>query len=143
MKFFLLRAAAALMCVLTLAGMAFFCDSTVAIEIDIIEVGADEISQNGFSAAVQSALDSARLTAGDGTPVTVRVSEGSYGLENSLHIYDNTILDLRGVTVTRLGLGNMIRVGDEDTVDTGVTGYYYRNITLLGGTFDGSAGKIR
>ena len=141
MKFFLLRAAAALMCVLTLAGMAFFCDSTVAIEIDIIEVGADEISQNGFSAAVQSALDSARLTAGDGTPVTVRVSEGSYGLENSLHIYDNTILDLRGVTVTRLGLGNMIRVGDEDTVDTGVTGYYYRNITLLGGTFDGSAGK--
>ena len=142
MKFSLKKASAVLLCVLMLAGLAVFSNGAVATETDtdIIEVSAEKIAEVGFSAAVQAALDSAGQLANDSTQITVRVPAGNYGLEYGLHIFDNTILDLRGVTVTRLNLGNMIRVGSEDTTDSGATGYFYRSITLLGGTLDGNAG---
>lgn len=142
MKFFLRKASAVLMCVLTLAGMAAFTNGAAATEtdFDIIEVSAEDIAVDGFSGAVQEALDNARELANDNFPVTVRVAAGDYGLEYGLHIFDNTVLDLRGVTVTRLNLGNMLRVGSEDSVDFGAAGYFYRNISLIGGTFDGNAG---
>ena len=129
MKFFLKKASAVLLCVLTLAGMAVFSNGAAATETDtdIIEVSAATIAERGFSEAVQTALDSAGQLANEKTQVTVRVPAGNYGLEYGLHIFDYTILDLRGVTVTRLNLGNMIRVGSEDTTDSGATGYFYRN----------------
>ena len=60
-----------------------------------------------------------------------------------LRVYSNTTLDLRGVTLKRsgAGAGNMLRVGDEDGVNTGVTGYAYENVRVFGGTFDGNFGE--
>ncbi len=142
MRNFLRRISAAALCVLTLAATALFSHGAAATEADseIIAVSAETIEENGFSNAVQNALDSARLAANDKNPVTVRVEPGNYVSEHALHIFDNTILDLRSVTVVRKNRGNMIRVGSEDSVNEGATGYLYRNITLLGGTLDGNAG---
>lgn len=142
MNIFLQKALACLLCVLTLSGMAAFSLHAQAAGTDdrVIAVTQEEIRRDGFSAAVQRALDNARDHAGSEHPVTVTVPEGSYDLRFGLHIYSNTTLDLRGVTVTRVQRGNMIRVGYEDTVNTGAVGYCYENITLLGGTLDGNAG---
>ena len=105
-----------------------------------IQVTEAEISQRGFANAVQSALDTAENLAADNSPVTVKVAAGSYDLSRCLFIFSNTTLDMTGVTVTRQFRGNMLRTGQNDSPNSGVTGYFYRNITLRGGTFDGSAG---
>lgn len=74
----------------------------------------------------------------------MKAPAGSYDLYSVLRLYSNTTLDLRGVSLTRTGTGNMLRVGDEDGTDSGATGYdAYRNITLLGGSFDGQFVKGR
>ena len=82
MKFFLKKASAVLLCVLTLAGMAVFSNGAAATETDtdIIEVSAATIAERGFSEAVQTALDSAGQLANEKTQVTVRVPAGNYGL---------------------------------------------------------------
>ncbi|MBR1482370.1 MAG: right-handed parallel beta-helix repeat-containing protein, partial [Ruminococcus sp.] len=142
MRRILQKASAVLLCLLLFSGIgAAAVSSGAAREISLKAVSKEDIRTRGFFNAVQDALNFARDTASEASPVTVAVPAGSYDLACSLHIYDNTTLDLRGVTVTRKVLGNMLRVGDEDTVDSGATGYRYRNITLLGGTLDGNAGK--
>ena len=99
-----------------------------------IQVTEAEISQRGFANAVQSALDTAENLAADNSPVTVKVAAGSYDLSRCLFIFSNTTLDMTGVTVTRQFRGNMLRTGQNDSPNSGVTGYFYRNITLRGGT---------
>ncbi len=107
-----------------------------------INVTTSQINSSGFRRAVQSALDQAANSATDSNPYTVNVAAGSYVNDNvSLKIYSNTTLDLRGVTVKRKSEGNIIRVGSEEYDDySGKTGYYYKNIKILGGTLDGNMG---
>ncbi len=100
-----------------------------------IVVSSGDIGSMGFSRAVQTALDFA-LT--DSSSLRVTVAPGDYTLDSALHIYGNTTLVLYGVTITR-GDGaqvNMLRTGDDETSSTGVTGYFYENISIEGGTFD-------
>ena len=108
---------------------------------DTIVVAESEIAYWGFSWAVQDALDLAQQRATDDAPITVVVPAGSYDQSFAMRIFSNTTLDLRGVTILRSGQGNMLRVGSEETENTGVTGYAYRNIHLIGGTFDGNMGE--
>ncbi len=107
-----------------------------------INVTTSQINSSGFRRAVQSALDKAANSATDSNTYTVNVAAGSYVNDNvSLKIYSNTTLDLRGVTVKRKSEGNIIRVGSEEYDDySGKSGYYYKNIKILGGTLDGNMG---
>lgn len=103
----------------------------------------DFIDDYGFSRAVQDVLDDAKRVATEDLPYTVVVPKGTYDMRYGLKIYSNTILDLRGVTMVRegVGAGNMLRVGAEDSISSGVTGYAYENIRIIGGTFDGNMGE--
>ena len=107
----------------------------------VIKVLRRDIDSYGFLNAVQRALNEARELATDDMPVRVVAPAGSYDLTYVLRIYDNTTLDLSGVTLKRTRGGNMLRVGSEDGESTGAVGYQYRNIRLIGGTFDGNFGE--
>ncbi|MCD8203252.1 MAG: right-handed parallel beta-helix repeat-containing protein [Prevotella sp.] len=122
-----------------------------------ITVTADEINSTSAYTAIQSALSTAQSKASSSSPYTVMVEKGSYSLDYSLRIYSYTTLDLTGVTLTQTATktgtvtttdeegntlsekaivennSNMLKVGDSDDQHTG---YYYKNITVLGGTFD-------
>ena len=132
---------------LTLAllfGMAVIPASAAPeVEEGYLYVREDFIDDYGFSRAVQDVLDDAKRMATEDLPYTVVVPKGVYDMRYGLKIYSNTTLDLRGVTMLRegVGAGNMLRVGAEDGVNTGVTGYAYENIRVIGGTFDGNYGE--
>ncbi len=101
-----------------------------------------EEERYGDGRAIQDALDTARVRATEANPYVVKVKSGTYQLVRSLHIYSNTTLELYGVIFNhhkteRHVSFNLLRIGDIDTESTGVTGYYYRNVTIDGGTFDG------
>ena len=106
-----------------------------------VQVTAADIRSYGFAGAVQDALNDAQRIATDSSPVIVKVAPGSYDLYWCLFVYSNTTLDLTGVTLKRQFDGNMLRTGGNDSPGSGVTGYAHKNITLIGGTFDGNAGK--
>lgn len=96
---------------------------------------------------IQDCLDMAETYPGD--KYNIRVPKGTYTLTKSLHIYSNTTLNLKGVTLKRdktFERGGMIVVGnprqeygDSDSPGGGYTiGGYERgkNITILGGVLD-------
>ena len=143
MKSFIKRCLIAVMIPALLVGMTVFSAGAVAEEEVILSVTAEDIDTFGFRGAVQSALDEAAQNAAAELPYTVTVPEGEYDLSYVLRVYSNTTLDLRGVTLKRsgAGAGNMLRVGDEDGVNTGATGYAYENVRVFGGTFDGNFGE--
>ncbi len=143
MKSFFKRCLIAVMIPALLVGMTVFSADAVAEEEVVLSVTVEDIDTFGFRGAVQSALDEAAQNATAELPYTVIVPEGEYDLSYVLHVYSNTTLDLRGVTLKRsgAGAGNMLRVGDEDGVNTGVTGYAYENVRVFGGTFDGNFGE--
>ncbi len=105
-----------------------------------VTVSADEIDELSFSTAVQKALDTARENEDENTITCVKIEPGAYELKKALRIYGNTALSLYGVTVNKAAgaSGNMLRIGSEDSVNKGVTGYYYKNIAVEGGVFDAS-----
>ncbi|MCQ4021478.1 MULTISPECIES: Ig-like domain-containing protein [unclassified Ruminococcus] len=106
-----------------------------------IKVSAAEIDLNGAYNAIQGALDIAKNNATADNVYKVIVEKGEYVIGRSLKIYSNTYLSLTGVTLVRDSscAANIIRTGSNDSADTGVTGYRaYTNITIDGGTLDGS-----
>ena len=129
------------------ALMAFSAVATAAAAADDAYAGAQVINvsaadlRDGAQWALQSALDQAKNQATASNPVTVKAAAGSYDLGWGLKIYDNTTLDLSGVTLKRTFAGNMLRVGYEDQVNSGAVGYQYKNIRLVGGTYDGNNGE--
>lgn len=143
MKTVIKRALAVLLALSLMVGLFVFPVSAVTEDEVILNVTQEEIESYGFRSAVQAALNEARQNATAQLPYTVVVPEGEYALDYVLRIYSNTTLDLRGVTLTRsgAGAGNMLRVGDEDGVSTGVTGYAYENVRVFGGVFDGNYGE--
>ena len=108
----------------------------------VISVTAEDIEYYGALYAIQQALDQARDNATENDPYTVTVPAGTYDLPYVLRMYSNTTLDVTGVTFVRTEGGNMLRTGTEDSENTGATGYdAYKNIKLIGGTFDGNYGE--
>lgn len=102
-----------------------------------ITVTAGDIASTSAYKAIQAALDEANTNATDTLPYKIIIEPGSYTLSQSLHIYGNTYLYANGVTMTQeKGVKtNMIKVGESE--DTAI-GYYYRNITIEGGTWNES-----
>ncbi len=103
-----------------------------------IAVSKEEIGDKGAVNAIQEALDLARAGASAAVPYTITVEPGTYDLEGTLFIYSNTTLILTDVTLVRTARANMLRVGGQDASNIGVTGYYYKNIAVEGGVFDGN-----
>lgn len=128
-----------------LIGSAVFSAGAVSEDAEEVyrDVGYDEIETYGFTRAVQNALNEARDHATAEQPYYIGVPEGEYNLDYVLRVYSNTTINFQGVTMTRsgAGAGNMLRVGSEDGVNTGVTGYAYENVHIIGGTFDGNLGE--
>lgn len=85
---------------------------------------------------IQVKLNKAHKYATDDNPYVIKVAPGSYTISRTLRLYSNTTLWLEGVTL-RLdpaAVSNMIRIGDTPTDNA--TGYYYRNIKVVGGDLD-------
>ena len=105
-------------------------------------VSKNEISQYGTGEAIQRALNTARDCSTDSRPCTVTVEAGNYQLGNCLYIYSNTKLVLTGVTLKKSpdrGT-NLLHVGVNSESHSAPAGYYYRNISVEGGIFDGNGG---
>lgn len=88
---------------------------------------------------IQVKLNKAQKYATDDNPYIIKVAPGSYTISRTLRLYSNTTLWLEGVSL-RLeptAVSNMIRIGDTPTDDA--TGYYYRNIKVVGGDLDNTA----
>ncbi len=137
MKRIMLKLSAAVICFsLIIAAVPF----SVSAETNEIYVSAQSIKNNGTAPAIQQALNLAEKQGRESDNVIkVVVEPGSYELNSSLHIFDNTWLSLCDVTIIRGENGStMLRTGYDETENTGVTGYRYRNITIEGGTFDGN-----
>lgn len=111
-----------------------------AYDIYTVNISQKEISSKGLNTALQTVLNEARKKATDSYHYKVIVPSGKYTVNKSIRLYSNTELCLDGVTLVRdsnAGV-NIIRTGDVDSANTGTTGYAYRNITVTGGTLDGS-----
>ena len=101
-----------------------------------------EISEENGAAAIVNALYLAGEQASEATPYEIYVAAGRYELDRGLHIFSNTalILDENAVIVDCAAQGdNMIKVGT--TGDDPASGYYYKNISVQGGQWDGN-GKV-
>ncbi|MCD8125754.1 MAG: right-handed parallel beta-helix repeat-containing protein [Lachnospiraceae bacterium] len=96
-------------------------------------VSASSIESKGATKAIQALLDEAKEKATASNPYKITVPEGTYKLTKALHIYSNTFLVLKGVTLKQTGDAGLIIVGSESD---NATGYYYKNITIYGGTLD-------
>ncbi len=84
---------------------------------------------------IQNALNEAKSNATSSNPYKIKVASGTYTLSTSLNIYSNTYLDVSGVTFKQSSgvSANMLKIGENDDSNTG---YYYKNITVYGGTWD-------
>lgn len=83
---------------------------------------------------IQKQLNLAKTQPENG-PYTIVVAPGSYKINHSLKLYSNTTLKLEGVSLwlDPTARCNMIRLGDGTDTQQG---YYYRNITVIGGDLD-------
>ncbi len=112
-------------------------DARAEVNYQTINVTSATIADTEASRAIQSALNQAEENATDSNPYRVVVDPGTYTLSSSLRIYSNTDLVLNGVTLTQeTGSGytrNILKVGDTSDENTG---YFYKNITVEGGTLD-------
>lgn len=96
-------------------------------------------------AAIDSALSYAQNNYKDGQIYTVKVPKGTYELDGTLHIFSNTRLDVRGVTLKYTKeTGNMIMLGNpKNNKDIETMGGYgtIRNVSILGGNWVGNNGN--
>lgn len=103
----------------------------------IYKISAEDINHRGAYKAIQSAFDEAQKKARKSRPYKVVVEPGSYTLTKKLSIYSNTYFYLEGVTFIQAAgtSANMIKVGSSNDKRTG---YYYKNITIDGGSSGGT-----
>lgn len=105
----------------------------------VIEVTQEEIGKKGVFQGIQDALDIAKEKATEENCYLIKVEAGEYELDKALVIYGNTTLDLTDVKLKRIYKTNIIRVGKSELGSSrvGVLGYYYKNISIIGGVLDG------
>lgn len=86
---------------------------------------------------MQKALDYIRDNASEENILTLKLPKGSYGIHSSLNVYSNTVMDLNGGTLYRMGgCGSVIRFGRGGEVSYGYNGF--RNVTVRNGVIDGN-----
>lgn len=109
--------------------------------VQTIHVSPGDISKYGFAAAfkrtLRNAKESGKLLNEKGI-VKVEVPAGTYEIDSSMQINDsNLTIDFTGCTfIQKSGSNiNLLRIGETNDPHTG---YYYHDITIVGGVFDGS-----
>ena len=114
--------------------------ASFAQENNQITVSADS---SDITEDLRAALKHAGLSATPENRFTVKVEPGTYELTRGLNIYSNTNFDLTGVTFIKangFSGATMLKTGLADDVSKGYD--YYKNITVIGGTFDANAASI-
>ena len=102
-----------------------------------ITVKADKSGKKDTWKEIQQVLNDARDNATDSKPYKIIIPAGSYKISQSLHIYSNTYLYMKGATINKcFTVGCMLRNGVVADVMTGYDGA--RNIYLEGGTWNGN-----
>lgn len=81
------------------------------------------------------AFDTAKNKASSSLPYKIVVKPGTYRLKTALKFYNNTYLYARGAKFYRVSgsTANMVRCG---LTSDNHTGYYFKNLTVDGGTWD-------
>lgn len=83
---------------------------------------------------LQQALNEAKENATAENPYEIVISN-DLTIENAMMVYSNTTITVKdGVTISLNRDSNMLHVGDYDDENAG---YYYKNITINGGTWNG------
>lgn len=115
-------------------------DQTVYQGYYIRKVSAETILSRGAYNAIQPILNEAAENATSSLPYKIVIEPGSYKLAKRLNIFSNTYLHMEEVTFTQPSgtSSSMLKTG---AADDDSTGYYYQNITLYGGTWNGNNNK--
>ena len=89
-----------------------------------------------ITAMLNTALDIMGKRATDAAPCTVVIPPGNYQISGTICMYSNLTLDARGAVLTKTCTDKhvILRLGTEVTSEGGYEGY--RNIVILGGTWD-------
>lgn len=108
-----------------------------ALEVNVVDFGADKKGKKDSSKAIQKALDYAIDNGSNSVQIKVVVPKGKYRIDKLLEIYSNTWLYLEdGATIVRnFDKGCMIKNAQAN----GAGGYgSERNIVIEGGCWDGN-----
>ncbi len=131
-----------LACVLLLSGGAHVSAAqTSGDDTRIIQLQEASIQKYGFTNAFYRAVEQANennaLENAD-SQVHLTVPGGIYTIEHPIQInYSNLYVDFTGCTfIQKSGyVGNLLRIGESNSKRSG---YYYHDVTIVGGTFDGN-----
>ena len=120
-------------------------EGTQADGSQVIKISAKEmntVQDRGKGWALQKAFYEAKENAKANKKYIIAVEPGQYTLDISMHMYRYTTLNAEGSTFTRAKSfdGNILKVGDIEGGDT-KKGYYYEDITVIGGTWNGNDTK--
>ena len=101
----------------------------------VVNITKEQMSSNAY-AYVENALKEAKLSATSSKPYRIELPSGEYKLDKCLHIYSNTKLVLNDDTtlIKNFSSGNMIKLGVQEEVNDGYSGYH--NVMISGGVWD-------
>ena len=109
-----------------------------------VEVSQAYIKKYGFTNAFYRTIEQANTMSpleNAQEPVKVTMPAGVYEISNPIQInYSNLTVDFTGCTFVQKkdNVGNLLRIGESNNKRTG---YYYHDITIIGGTFDGNGSR--
>ena len=113
--------------------------TSITITKEMITSYTEDQGDGAFYTIIQYCLNYAKEKSSASNPITITVEAGEYSLTNQLHIYSNTTLNVTGATITNATnkKHHMLIVGTPSSDQP--TGYdYYKNITIIGGTWNGN-----
>jgi hypothetical protein len=100
----------------------------------IIKISKDDLSYGCKN--ISWALTTAQDNASKKHPYIIVVEPGTYHLDRCLYAYSYTTLYVRGVTFISDYDANMFKIGHGGMAGDNQKGYYYKDITIDGGTWD-------
>lgn len=105
----------------------------------IMKISKETMQSGQECMALQNAFYTAKENASSKMHYIIVVEPGIYNLGFSLHMYRYTTLYAEGVTFNLKGhTGNMLKVGDVGSIGDKKKGYYYKDIKVNGGTWNGN-----
>lgn len=108
-----------------------------AVQVNVVDFGADKTGKKDSAPAIQKALDYALENASSSVQVKVYFPDGTYSIKKTLYVYSNTwiYMDSSARIVRNFNAGCMLR----NALKSGKGGYDGdRNIILEGGCWDGN-----
>lgn len=127
------------------AAASYYDSCTEGVQKDgsyLVKVSSAEMKSGQECMALQDAFYEAQEKASAKKKYIIVVEPASYNLGFSLHMYRYTTLYAAGATFNLKGHnGNMLKVGDVGETGDTRKGYYYADITVNGGVWNGNRTK--